>query len=74
MRKENGKTLVLHLLSCMFYVAELSNDKQLGFGLLFVNDNARFFFFFRFWVTTLRSITFNVTQRQECSVASELQA
>lgn len=58
------------LLSCMFYVAELSNDKQLGLGLLFVNYNERLFFF---WFPHC-AVSDNMTQRQESSVASELQA
>lgn len=67
MRKVKSKTLVLHLLSCMFYVAELSNGKQRGLGLLFKNDNGSFFFrFVSFLVPALRGITFNVIQRQEC--------
>lgn len=64
MRKEKKKrkTPVLLLLSCMFYVAELSNDKQLGLVLLFVNYNERLLVF---WGFQLCAVSDNVTQRQE---------
>lgn len=70
MQKEKKKNTGFAFASCMFYVAELSNDKQLGLGLIFVNYNERLFFF----CFPLRAVSDNVTQRQERSVASELQA